>query len=288
MGVVMAATLGADRPPVLEECDTPMESSLPENRRGVLVAPQTGFRLERHDPAPDLAVLIDFHWHVVWDLPPGVEHVQGVLPFPCVNLGAGSDGLFVQGPITRRDDRVLRGRGHALGTRIAAGMFGALAEGELPAHRTTDRNLGFGEAFGSDGDRLARELPGLDPEAHRRRVEAFVRERAPAVPDPQALLAGRVVATLLAQPAVTRVADVAARFGLSSRALQRLFRHYVGLTPKQVLQRSRMHEAVERIAAGDGPPAGLALDLGYADQAHFTNAFRDATGQPPGRYGRAP
>src|ERR1700761_457491 len=62
--------------------------------RGVLTPPTTGFRLDRTPPAPDLAGLVDLHWHVRWDLPPGVQHVQGVLPFPCVNLGHGSDGPF--------------------------------------------------------------------------------------------------------------------------------------------------------------------------------------------------
>jgi AraC-like DNA-binding protein len=267
-----------------------MASSLPDNRRGVLMAPDAGFRLRRHDPAPDLAGLVDFHWHVEWELPPGAEHVQGVLPFPCVNLGTGSDGDFVRGPVTGRDDRLLRGRGHALGTRITAGMFPAIAHGAMPAHRTTDRNLTLAEAFGPAAARLAGAMrAAASPAEHRAVVEAFLRARRPADPGPQALLAGRVVDMLLAEPtAPTRVAEVAARFGLSPRALQRLFRHYVGLTPKQVLQRSRLHEAVERVSTGAQPRAELAVELGYADQAHFTNAFRAATGRPPGRYGRAP
>ena len=32
------------------------------------------------------------------------------------------------------------------------------------------------------------------------------------------------------------------------------------------------------------PAAELAYDLGYADQAHFANSFKQATGRPPGRY----
>src|SRR5689334_18578193 len=128
MGEVMPRSYGRPRAPVLEECDTPMA-------RGVLTTPTTGFRLDRTPPAPDLTGLVHLHWHVRWDLPPGVRHVQGVLPFPCVNLGHGSDGPFVAGPVSARDDRTLQGRGHALGTRIAAGLFPTIAA--LPAHALT-------------------------------------------------------------------------------------------------------------------------------------------------------
>ncbi|MCW2985109.1 MAG: AraC family transcriptional regulator, partial [Conexibacter sp.] len=176
----------------------------------------------------------------------------------------------------------------AHGTRIRAGAFPALAGG-LPAHRTTDARLGLHEVFGPPGARLARELAaGPTATEHRAAVEAFLRERLPdGGPGPQALLASEIVQALLAEPtATTRIADVARRFGLTTRALQRLFRHHVGLTPKQVLTRSRQHEAVERVVAGAEPAAALALELGYADQAHFTNAFRAATGASPGRYAR--
>jgi AraC-like DNA-binding protein len=261
--------------------------------RGVLTTPASGFRLDRTAPAPDLAGLVDLHWHVRWDLPPGAAHVQGVLPFPCVNLGHGSDGPFVAGPVSGRDDRTLSGRGHALGTRIAAGLFPTLTT--LPAHVLTDRTVTFAEAFGPDGARLEETLaaaPG--PAEHRAAVEAFLRARVVAAgADATAAqhrergrLANRVVTAIIedAEPGRTSVADVAAHHGMTTRGLQRLFRDYVGLTPKQVLQRARLHEAVERVAARSAGAADLAYDLGYADQSHFTNAFKHATGKPPGRY----
>lgn len=261
--------------------------------RGVLTTPTSGFRLDRTPPAPDLAGLVDLHWHVRWDLPPGVRHVQGVLPFPCANLGHGSDGPFVAGPVSARDDRTLQGRGHALGTRIAAGLFPTIAA--LPAHALTDRTLTFAEAFGPEGTRLEHQLaaaPG--PAEHRAAVEAFLRARVAAEGEgaaaaqhrERARLANRVVVAIIedAVPGRMSVAGVAEQHGLTTRSLQRLFRDYVGLTPKQVLQRARLHEAVERVAERSEPAADLAYDLGYSDQSHFTNAFKNATGKPPGRY----
>jgi AraC-like DNA-binding protein len=150
-------------------------------------------------------------------------------------------------------------------------------------HAPARRELTAGEVFGPEGDALADALTGASADEHIAIVEAFLRARLPA-PDPRADAVAAIVDHMLAEPATARVADVAARFGLSPRALQRRFRHYVGISPKAVLQRSRMHEAVERVEAGAEDGAGLALDLGYSDQAHFINDFRTLVGRPPTRY----
>lgn len=61
-----------------------------------------------------------------------------------------------------------------------------------------------------------------------------------------------------------------------------MFRRYVGVGPKWVLQRYRMHEAAERMLIDpEIDLARLGLDLGYADQAHFGNDFHARTGRLP-------
>ena len=94
-----------------------------------------------------------------------------------------------------------------------------------------------------------------------------------------------IVRTMLEDPAVARVDELAARHAMSPRSLQRLFRRYVGVSPKWVLRRYRLHEAAERIAEGrDGDWARTALELGYFDQAHFVRDFTALIGTSPARY----
>lgn len=82
-----------------------------------------------------------------------------------------------------------------------------------------------------------------------------------------------------------RVEDLAERLAVSVRTLQRLFRERVGVTPKWMLGRYRLHEAAERIAGGDVTDwAALALDLGYFDQAHFIRDFGAVVGRTPADY----
>ncbi len=41
------------------------------------------------------------------------------------------------------------------------------------------------------------------------------------------------------------------------------------------------------MADGEGDWAGLAIELGYFDQAHFIKAFKAAIGRSPGEYATA-
>jgi AraC-like DNA-binding protein len=76
---------------------------------------------------------------------------------------------------------------------------------------------------------------------------------------------------------------------MNERSLQRLTARRIGLSPKWLVQRRRLHEAAELLRAGDPPDlAQLALQLGYVDQAHFGRDFRTVTGLTPGGSSASP
>jgi AraC-like DNA-binding protein len=107
------------------------------------------------------------------------------------------------------------------------------------------------------------------------------------VADDGVALSGRVAARIAEDRGVTRVEQLVGEFQVGRRALQRLFRDYVGVSPKWVIQRYRLLDAAERVAAGTAVPwADLALDLGYADQAHFIRDFKRLVGRSPADYAR--
>jgi AraC-like DNA-binding protein len=90
---------------------------------------------------------------------------------------------------------------------------------------------------------------------------------------------------IVAHAEVTRVVQVARHFGVSSRTLQRRFERFLGVGPKWVIQRRRIHEALDEIEHGRAMDwSALALRLGFADQAHFVHAFTELVGQPPASY----
>src|SRR5690606_17252748 len=83
-------------------------------------------------------------------------------------------------------------------------------------------------------------------------------------------------------PELTSVEVLARSAGLSRRALQRLFRDFLGASPKWVIRRNRLQEVAPRIERGQAPTlAALAAELGYTDQAHLARDFKSAVGKSP-------
>ena len=258
------------------------------SRRGILEPGEAALRfsLRRLLPSPDLADRIELFWIVEWDLRGLPPHRQGVLPHPSVNLAVEPAYAGVYGVDTGLFERDLAGAGKVVGTKFRPGGFAGLIDEDVAA--LTDRTVPLGEFFGAAGDALATEVRAAPTDrAATAVVERFLRERAPHA-DPRLALVTRIMALLLEDTSITRVDQLAAGLHMSPRSLQRLFARYVGVSPKWVLQRIRLHEATERIA--DGPQldwADLALELGYADQAHFINDFRAYVGRSPAEYAAA-
>ena len=218
------------------------------------------------DPSPGAAPWVERVWSVTWDLPEGVEHVNSIVPHPSVSLtvergdvdrdGAHGPGVWVTGVSTRRFDAVCRGRGGVVGVKFHPGGFSALTG--IPAADLTGRSrLAEGSCRGGrrwPTCRWTRERPGR---RSARWSRTWRRDRGP---DPGYALVG-VVVQALQDPSVTRVDDLADRCGLSVRSLQRLLRQYVGVGPKWMVARRRLHDAVATLDEGyDGSLADLAAD----------------------------
>lgn len=144
----------------------------------------------------------------------------------------------------------------------------------------TDRAVAIRDAFGPDGLALESELARTATTQERLElVTQFLRARRPP-PVPRRELAARVVEAMRTAHGDTRVRELAARFAVTPRTLQRLFAEHVGASPKRVLQRFRHQDATDRLSTAPSP-AMLAAELGYFDQAHFAQDFRAATGRAP-------
>lgn len=70
---------------------------------------------------------------------------------------------------------------------------------------------------------------------------------------------------------------------LSPYYLQRLFLEEKGVSPHEYSMQQKIRKARELLSKGHSI-AGIAFDLGFADQSHFTRSFKKVTGTTPGAY----
>ena len=95
---------------------------------------------------------------------------------------------------------------------------------------------------------------------HYGRVLAFIRKR----------LGGSIT-----------VEDLAREAGMSPSHFGRVFKETVGTTPMQYVMAYRIEQEVKMMNDAQRSLGSIALDCGFADQAHFSRCFKQITGQTP-------
>lgn len=247
------------------------------------------FDLKLYAPSPALADWIEHYWTLAWDLRDDAPFSQQVLSYPSINLTLenenGASHAEVYGVPRGTFTRTLTGHGECFSVKFRPGGF--FPFWRQSAARLTGRRIPLAEIFGEPGERLAGLLTAVPAaEARLAAMERWLLDLAPAR-DESAELAGRIVQNAASDRGLLHVEAMAGRHGMSVRTLQRLLGRYIGVSPKWILQRFRLQEAAERIRQEKLQDwAGLSMELGYYDQAHFTRDFKAVVGVPPEAYVR--
>lgn len=240
--------------------------------RGVLKAARTHtvVSLNRYAPETDLRRLVDWFWVVEWNLER--DFSQDVLPFPSVNLSIEGTGGWINGVIRGKSTRVLRGTDFVVAAMFRPGGFFPFYNDSISG--LTDRVVPIENVFGVEEGETERVNA----------LEAFLTERLPSIP-PDTLQIQEIVNTIKDNPDITTVELLSAEHNVSVRTLQRLFKRYVGVSPKWVIRLYRLQDAAMRIDGGSEMNwSALAFDLEYADQAHFIRDFKSMLDTTPKRY----
>jgi AraC-like DNA-binding protein len=218
-----------------------------------------------------------------WEQRIEAGHEQRIVPDACVDLIWSGHRLSIAGPDTRPRLASLAPGTRTVGVRLRPGVAGMVLG--LPATELCDEAPDAHAVLGRDStEALLAELhAGGDPHAILGRA---VELRAARTPDPLV----HAAITALDRPNA-RVARVADELGLSARQLQRRVADAVGYGPKVLVRILRFRRlqalAARRARHGENPPVTLvelALDAGYADQAHMTAEVTRLAGLSPVRF----
>ena len=245
-----------------------------------------------------MADYVERYWSVNWSTNKPAQ--RSVLSHPTFHLAVTTttDGVrpacqaVVHGVVSATFSAEIRGRGRVVGAKFRPGGFAALTGRNASAF--TDRTVPLQDLVPCQAvDELIAQVSAApdDPDAGVSALENLITGMLPPRRSPayQTLLA--VITDMLDDHCLGRVEDVAARHHLSVRALQRLFRRLVGVGPKWVLRRYRLHDAIAAIDSDPGvisDLAGLAAALGWSDQSHFNRDFSAAVGVSPQAYAARP
>ena len=246
---------------------------------------RTMFTLTRHPPAPELAEFVEYHWILRWDLRGKPPYEQRVLPNLSVHVTFFPGASGIHGPAHDVFSHRLTGRVQGLGVRFRPGTFRAFLGS--PVRDIADRAVPLADVFGPAAAAASESVQTAAGDAQMVGAIDNLLIANPVELSPAARRAAEAVESIARDPGITRVAQLCADTGLTTRSLQRLFTEHVGCPPKWAIRIYRLNDAAQRIAAeGDPDYAGLAVRLGYSDQSHFIRDFRTVTGQSPGEYAR--
>lgn len=161
----------------------------------------------------------------------------------------------------------------------------------MPGAALRDRDLDLRDLWGRRAVELAERVASAGDPSRQLQVlaEALL---AAARPDPTVRpsreLVRAALSTIEVDPARARIGELVERSGVSWRVFTEAFEEEVGLGPKLYQRVRRLQGAVRHLRRH--PQRGLAelaVDAGFADQAHLVREFRALGDVTPGYYRRS-
>lgn len=255
-----------------------------------------------HLPVPEPASMVaDHYWWVSWRRATSVPFRPQVLGDPVCHLtvedangplhGYDVPACLVHGVVRQMFTVELPLAGRVAGLAFRPGGLAALLDVDVSG--LTGAVVPAADLFGRDIGRVIGRVVAEPEEAARRdlltdQIGSILEPQSDRVRADEGYRIVLAAVEAMRSREQVRLAGVAERSGTSPRTLQRLFARYVGASPSWVLRRYRLQDAAKAIDSGAGGDlAGLAADLGFADQAHFTRSFTEVIGVPPSVYRRA-
>lgn len=117
-------------------------------------------------------------------------------------------------------------------------------------------------------------------------VEAFLLQKLSLAEKklPKTIVVSDIMQEMQQDDFFDNIENVASRYGITPRYLQKLFLQYTGLTPKLYSKIHRFQNSLRLMTQKDASLTSIAYDCGYFDQSHFIREFKSFTGFTPSGY----
>ncbi|MBQ4813250.1 helix-turn-helix domain-containing protein [Pseudoalteromonas luteoviolacea] len=241
------------------------------------------YTLRRYFPSPQLSSLVEQYWLVNWDLPEDSQHVQRNLPDPNCHLTFLPNKCEFLGPVSKVYDYTMHGQNGIIGVKFKLGALACVLPN--PIEHYMDTVISMPSFLHCDLAALSKTLSQTDND--KARVHALEQALEPLcgyvkVHHVQQLSA--LIERIKSNDDIYTVEDLALQSGVSKRTLQRQFKQYIGLSPKYLIRKYRLHAALTLLERHPNDIHHLVNKLDYADQAHLIKDFKNILGMTPGAY----
>lgn len=212
-------------------------------------------------------------------------------PLPCCCFVVPTHGITVVGSNQLENWAVLLSQGEAV-LELAEGASALVIESEKRPEETAQQVASVGKPVHC-ARKLCYELSHMDGFStkivwslcneifcHMERALASYSKRNPSLK-----LISEIVDAKL--PGHIRLEATASAVGLRPRELSALIRRECGCAFREYVVRKRLDQACYRMMHTRQALGEIALQCGFADQAHFTREFKKIVGLTPARYAKA-
>lgn len=243
---------------------------------------QQHYQLRRYFPDACLAGFAEQFWLVDWSIEDGKSHTQQNLPDPNFHLVISDEGIRFIGPVSKVYAYEMKGEGRIIGVKFELGALIELLDMPLAAYLDTE--IHADDVLGAE---VVDALDSLLTVNSDTAICHVLQERlTPFVPtmSEQQERVQELVRLIKDESAICKVEQLAEHTKLSLRMIQRHFKTYVGLSPKWLIRKYRLHKALEELDKDNVTILDIVAQLDYTDQSHLIRDFKEVVGVTPRGY----
>lgn len=242
----------------------------------------THYNLRRYLPDSSLNNVVEQFWFVNWKLKATEVHTQKNLPDPNFHLILDNKKLKLIGPVSKTYSYKMQGTGEIIGVKFVLGALSTLLK--LPISQYVDKELNFPQLADFDAESFMSKLAHSNNDEQT--IDILQRYMAPfSVKPSQEQTKVRELVTLIKNDlTINKVEHLSEKMNLSVRTIQRYFQRHVGLSPKWLIRKYRLHQVIALLEQQSVNFLDLVESLGYTDQSHLIRDFKDIIGFTPIHY----
>ncbi len=253
------------------------------------------FELHYFPPDPDLAEMVSSFYFARINMSNFDEYERADRPQFRFVTNADGEYIFadghqstvcranIVGPTSGRVRAINRGPAQLFGFGMLPAGWAALMGDE--ADKLTDRAMDAADLFGPWMDEVAVALENAASVEERLVIgNNFAREVLTRNEQPPMWFI-RTVDGWLTASSSPQVPELVVATGMSIRSVERMTKHYYGLSPRMLARKYRAVRAASALARGEGLDAAQLGDAFY-DQSHLIREIKRFAGATPGQLGK--